>query len=227
MLQGLDSPCKSCVLWGLDSPCNEEGLESPGRARRANSARPARATHAAQVREAMHFLRLQACSSQNCQDAAASTMYTALCRAGEAQGLYLSSLEWRFAVLPLKQKYLARPRPLSNIEAMKAMKAMKKKCRKPSKHQGDEEAQGHESDEKDKEKSLWQQWLGGLESEKSGPCRPLFEPGGRSSDEDLPATEKPTQTPPWIRRLRRARNLDDLQYAGHDSYNLGRTLHVL
>ena len=53
------------------------------------------------------------------------------------------------------------------------------------------------------------------------------EVAGRSSDEDLLATEKATQTPPWIRRLGRARNLDDLQYAGHDSYNLGRTLHVV
>ena len=53
-------------------------------------------------------------------------MHTALCRAGEAKP-YLSARKWRSAVLLIKQKYLARPRPLSNIEAMKAMKAVKKK----------------------------------------------------------------------------------------------------
>ena len=56
---------------------------------------------------------------------AASTMYTALCRAGEARGLLLIPGMDGFA------EYLAWPRRLSNIEAMKAamkaMKAMKKK----------------------------------------------------------------------------------------------------
>ena len=154
----------------------------------------------------------------------------------------------------IKQKYLARPRPLSNIEAMKAIKAMKAVKKKPAANPRTMKPLKELKVMKPKKKtkksrsgsSNWAAWraknqaLAGpaqshLDAEaaaKPAPAGPSqghvdVEVAGRSSDEDLPATEKATQTPPWIRRLRRARNLDDLQYAGHDSYNLGRTLHVV